>query len=125
MATGADDSPLATAFMPFYYGAIMRGAPQELAQFYRESSKLSFEDQKAEGANCTQLLQQAGKMLFEAGKRSIQQHALSPAVTCILITGHVTLDGQTNKLQYTHSIQLMQEGEAVWICNDAIRLVYG
>lgn len=121
---------LGQQFMKFYYDAIGAGQLDQLVAFYKENSAFSFEQQTVIGAaQIMPFLQSKGSNKFVPKSMTVQIHACAPIVTCILIVGHVTIQGQTNPLQYTHSLQLVQDAQAnqagYWICNDAISLVYG
>ncbi|MQL71907.1 hypothetical protein Taro_004274 [Colocasia esculenta] len=119
---------VARAFVDHYYNLFDNSRPA-LAALYHHTSMLSFEGQKARGAE--EIARRLAALPFDRCRHHVstvdcQPSPASPGGILVFVSGCLQLPGEEHQLRFSQMFQLMPTPQgSFFVQNDIFRLVYG
>ncbi|KAF8919237.1 nuclear transport factor 2 [Hymenopellis radicata] len=117
---------IAVEFVNFYYGTFDANRAN-LLSLYRDGSMMTWEDTQLMGAG--PIVEKLTSLPFQTVKHTVvkcdPQPSLTPGSMIVLVTGNLQIDDGEQKLPFTQTFQLVQEGETYYVFNDIFRLNIG
>ena len=120
----SDFNAIAQQFVQFYYDTFDKNRAG-LAQLYKETSMLTFEQQPTQGsAAIVEKLQNLPFQEIQHRTDTVDAQPSADDGIMVLVTGALMIAGESKPMSFTQAFQLKNAGGNWFVLNDVFRLVY-
>ena len=120
----SDFNAIAQQFVQFYYDTFDKNRAG-LAQLYKETSMLTFEQQPTQGsAAIVEKLQNLPFQEIQHRTDTVDAQPSADDGIMVLVTGALMIAGESKPMSFTQAFQLKNADGSWFVLNDVFRLVY-